>query len=400
MTDQSSETILWARSGAMALTGRSDGPPCVAPGRAASTVRTALDRIHSVHVTAPLPGVELLGERAAAAGLARRAPWSCGGAFRVVRTADGHLGISLPRDTDLAAVPALVEAPVEEPWSAVEAWAATCPTRAAEERAHLLGLACAAVEIGDAVASRPPALVTSYGRRTHADRPLVVDFSSLWAGPLCAHLLSLCGANVVKVESTQRLDGARRGPRAFFDLLHAGHLSASVDFTSARDMSRLRDLVLRADLVIEASRARALRRVGLVAEDVVAAGTSWLSITAYGRDQDVIGFGDDVAAGAGFVTPEYFPCGDALADPLAGVTSAAYATEALATDEALLIDLSMHAVAARAAKGDVESHEVTLRGDTWWVECDAGAVPVAAPRLRPAIGSASPPGRDTEEVFG
>ena len=40
--------------------------------------------------------------------------------------------------------------------------------------------------------------------------PLVVDLSALWAGPLCAHLLGLAGARVVKVESLGRPDGARR----------------------------------------------------------------------------------------------------------------------------------------------------------------------------------------------
>ncbi|WP_322725431.1 CoA transferase [Streptomyces spongiae] len=108
-----------------------------------------------------------------------------------------------------------------------------------------------------------------------------MDFTSLWAGPLCAYLLSLCGAEVVKVESVQRLDGVRRGPAAFYDLLHAGHGSVTVDFGSRADMDRLRRLVRRADLVLEASRARALRRRGLVAAEVVDEGTSWLSVIAY-----------------------------------------------------------------------------------------------------------------------
>jgi len=174
-----------------------------------------------------------------------------------------------------------------------------------------------------------------------------VDFTSLWAGPLCANLLSLCGAEVVKVESVRRLDGARRGPPAFYDLLHGGHRSVTVDFGSPGDLDLLRRLVGRADLVLEASRARALRRLDIVAEDVVSSGTCWLSITAYGRDQDLIGFGDDVAAGAGLVTAELFPCGDALADPLTGVTAAAFAVEALAGRDAVVVDVSMQAVAGR-----------------------------------------------------
>ena len=43
---------------------------------------------------------------------------------------------------------------------------------------------------------------------------MVVDLSSLWAGPLVGHLLLRAGARVVKVESTTRPDGARRGSHA------------------------------------------------------------------------------------------------------------------------------------------------------------------------------------------
>ncbi|WP_460794402.1 hypothetical protein [Nocardioides pacificus] len=53
-------------------------------------------------------------------------------------------------------------------------------------------------------------------------------------------------------------------------------------------------------------------------EEVVAAGTSWLSITARGRASDAIGFGDDVAACAGLVVrdgDDLLPVGDASARP-------------------------------------------------------------------------------------
>ena len=50
-----------------------------------------------------------------------------------------------------------------------------------------------------------------------------------------------------------------------------------------------------------------------------------VSITAFGRDSNRIGFGDDVAAAAGLVAlddagdPVF--CGDAIADPLTGLTA-------------------------------------------------------------------------------
>src|SRR4051794_33914288 len=96
------ELALWSGSGAMSLSGRPDGPPVTAPGRSASAVADALARIAAVHPDTDLPDVRLLGERAAAAGLARNAPTSCGGAFRAFSTRDGVFGLSLARESDVA----------------------------------------------------------------------------------------------------------------------------------------------------------------------------------------------------------------------------------------------------------------------------------------------------------
>ena len=392
----------WAASGAMALTGRREGPPLLPPGRAASQVREQLAALGQV-----IPG--LLGERAAYAGLRRDGPRSCGGAFRIVATADGWLGLSLAREADVELLPALVEAPVTDPWTAVRHWAATTTSARAQARVRLLGLP------GGTVATSPPAdrpavRIRSLGTRTPRERPIVVDLTSLWAGPLCAHLLGLRGARIIKVESSRRPDGARRGPAAFFDLLHRGH--EQVTFDLAAEPGRLADLVARADLVLEASRPRALRQFGLVAEDVVAAGTSWLSITAHGRDSDAVGFGDDVAASAGLVVRassrpngdrpnggqpnggqpncgQPMPAGDALADPLTGVTAAVAAARALAADDARLIDVSMLHVTAATLTRPAPRHEIHRRGDRWWVECDAGSAPVEEPRPRPATRAES-----------
>jgi hypothetical protein len=365
-------------------------------------VREALDRIAAVFPSAPLPGVDVLGERAAIAGLAREGPWSCGGSFRTFPTLHGWLGLSLPRPTDLELVPALVgDDEVADPWMAIKAWASTQRTDEALERAILLELACASSR--EAQPERSPVVTSVAGpRRDRRDRPCVVDLTSLWAGPLCARILGLCGAEVIKVESTRRLDGARSGPAAFFDLLHAGHRMVALDLTDPDDVAALRRLIAKSDLVLEASRARALRRLGILGEDVVAAGTSWLSITAYGRPVDRIGFGDDVAVGAGlYVTDddEVLPCGDALADPLAGVSAAAAAVEVLAGERAALIDVSMHHVSAETAQGTVEPHVVSRVSDEWWVECDAGRFPVERPTARRPSAAAGRPGRDNDEVL-
>ena len=135
---------------------------------------------------------------------------------------------------------------------------------------------------------------------------VVVDLSALWAGPLCGDLLARAGATVVKVESTQRPDGARRGPREFFDLLNGHKRSVALDLQSHDGVRVLHDLVRRADVVIEASRPRALAQLGVDGPDLVRAGGPrvWVSITGYGRSGDAanrVAFGDDAAAAGGLV---------------------------------------------------------------------------------------------------
>src|SRR5262249_36579837 len=134
-------------------------------------------------------------------------------------------------------------------------------------------------------------------------KPLVIDLSSLWAGPLCSHLLHKLGADVVKIESTRRPDGARRGPALFFDLMNAGKRSVALDFSSREGRESLHALVRKADIVIEGSRPRALRQLGLDAEQVIAeCVTTWVSINGYGRDEpqeNWIAFGDDAGVAAG-----------------------------------------------------------------------------------------------------
>lgn len=400
------EAALWAASGAMALTGRATGPPQVGVGSPTTMLRdTLLLLADQAEGLVAEPDVRLLGERAAIAGLRRRGPASCGGGFRLLPSADGFLGLSLPRPEDVELLPALVEgrSPARgDPWRTVAAWAREVPTDEAVARCRLFALAAAAVRSPDPRPSTRPPVVSRMGghRMQRRSRPRVVDLSGLWAGPLCAHLLGLTGADVIKVESITRPDGARRGPQPFFDLMHHGHDSVVVDLQDSDDVGHLAALMHSADLVIESSRARALAQIGLLADEFVNAGVAWLSITARGRDSETIGFGDDVAADAGLLAWDDdgpVPAGDAIADPLTGVVAAAAALEALEVERAQLLDVSMLAVAAEAAAGAAQEHEVRRDGDAWIVETAEGVWPVAAPHARHPAGSAAVLGAHTRD---
>jgi crotonobetainyl-CoA:carnitine CoA-transferase CaiB-like acyl-CoA transferase len=383
----------WASSGAMELTGRPGEPPLHSAGRPASRARGAalvLDLLSAERRRIVVDGGALLGERAALTGFTRRGAISVGGATRMLRSADGWWALSLPREGDLALVPALLEdVPGEDLWASVEAWSRVRTGAEVVARAGLLGLAAGEL-------SRSPVPVAPWSIRSvpvgssrpHADRPLVVNLGSLWAAPLCAQLLGEGGAQVVHVESPHRPDGARRGNTAFFDLLHAGHESVLVDLETSTGRAALLELVRAADVVIEASRPRALRALGLSAGAVLPSGgpTVWARITGHGQAVNRIGFGDDAAVAGGLVGwddqgPVF--AGDAIADPLTGIHAAVAILACLTAPGSWLIDLSLRDVAA----------SVTARATT-------GTVRAQAPRARRPAGNAEPLGASTERIFG
>lgn len=270
-----------------------------------------------------IDGAQLLGERAACAGLRRRGRISAGGSCRLVAASDGWLAVNLARPSDADLLPAWLGSGAVGARGAAELAA----------RAQLPGLpVCVVPEPVDAAADeqavargqtfpfapflidgRPADRASAAGRFAPppgAPSPassrapfVVVDLSSLWAGPLCAHLLWLAGGRVIKVESTRRVDGARSGPRAFFDLLHADHESVALDFGSEAGRRALHRLVDRSDVIIKSSRPRAVAQLDLQPHDILARRPelTWVAITGYGRFgpwADRVAFGDDAAVGA------------------------------------------------------------------------------------------------------
>ena len=296
----------------------------------------------------------LLSGRAAQLGLTRRGRISAGGATRLLTTRSGWCALTLSRPDDVGAVPALMEcgAPPEDTWVALERWAATRSADDVVGRARLLGLPAAL--LGEALPAEPG--VRRIGRATAPRAPsglLVVDMSSMWAGPLCAQILAWAGATVVKVESPVRPDGTRLGPRGFFDWVNGGKFCYAADFDDPRD---LRNLLEVADVVITSSRPAAMEHRRLRPGDVPARdGRVWLRITGHGvagEHGNRVAFGDDAAVAAGLVGrsaegPVF--CADAIADPLTGLHAALAVVEALSRGGGEIVDVAMAAVAATYA---------------------------------------------------
>jgi hypothetical protein len=407
----------------MFLTGRPLGPPLSARGAPAVAARGAMLAFellsHLAGRRVRLDGAALLGERAALAGLRRHGERSPGEACRLLSTREGWLALSLARPDDVALVPALIGCEcTRDAWSEVSAWARQLPAADAAARGQLLGLPAAALpsqqqneqaRVRPARDSAPWTLSPGSARRDPAGRPLVVDLSALWAGPLCGHLLSLAGARVVKVESPHRPDGARRGSAAFFALLHAGQESVALDLRTTSGRDSLQRLLRSADVVIESSRPRALAQLGILAEEVVADvdGIVWVSITAYGRRgpwRNRVGFGDDAAVAGGLVADDSDGpvfAGDAIADPLAGLHAAVAALACVVGGHGALIDVAMRDCARAAAQipspAAVASRQP--RGCLVPAGGDVAPTPVARPRARPAAGGAPALGADTARLL-
>jgi crotonobetainyl-CoA:carnitine CoA-transferase CaiB-like acyl-CoA transferase len=414
----------------MALTGRADGPPQLAPAPVTTAVSKAAAGLTRVANTMPvldaaavraLDAPALLGERAAIFGQARGGSTSVGRTCHLLRCADGWLAVNLARPEDRELLPAwLGDERIDDPREFVESRVRDRDVSALVERARLLGLPAAAVCTREGSCRSSWLGVTMHGTsRAGAPTrpPVVVDLSSLWAGPLCAHLLGLAGARVIKVESTARPDGARRGPSAFFDLLNGGKASVALDISSNDGVRVLRALLERADIVVESSRPRALEQLGVDAGTFVgtAPGRVWVSITGYGRDEPAanwVAFGDDAAAAGGLVVwpdgtdgaPIF--CGDAIADPLSGMHAAYAALSYWQRGDGALLDVALQRVSASVAsepitlpRGRVTSRNLADGTRLWEVLVAGERRPVVAPRARVAVRKAGELGADTRDVL-
>jgi len=410
----------WARSGLMTLTGHADGPAQMCPVPLASCADGALKALHCIASAirtsaARLPaGAALLGERAAIAGLHRHGAIAPGGGCRVLRAADGWFAISLTREADWSDVPAWLEDDHVRSWEAIIAAVAARDAATLVERARLLGLA-ACLSAPPMTSPKPWYIATRHGTRAptgkRLDPPKVVDLSSLWAGPLCSHLLQQCGARVVKIESPERPDGARSGPPAFFDLMNHGKRSVALTF-DARGIARLHELLDWADIVIEASRPRGLRQLGVIAEQCIArrSGLTWISITGYGRDEPEglwTAFGDDAGVAAGLsslmqqMTGRPLICGDAIADPLTGLHAALAALVSYQSGGGNLIALALRDVVAQGIGFARPARDPDLieQWHTWTAEACKHGLDTTPPVARPVAGPARALGADNDAAL-
>lgn len=105
-------------------------------------------------------------------------------------------------------------------------------------------------------------------------RPLsgvrVADFTLHAAGPFCVHMLSLLGAECIKIETAERLDIFRkphpvygRMESATFDQVASNKLSIQLNLKRPRGVELAKRLVAISDIVAESFRPGVMERLGL-----------------------------------------------------------------------------------------------------------------------------------------
>lgn len=206
------------------------------------------------------------------------------------------------------------------------------------------GPARPAPTVGESRSPAPPPSSPSRLRPTGgelAGGPLagirVVDLSMFWSGPLAADLFAQYGADVVKVESVQRVDGWRglsgnpgiEGSN-LFNGVNLNKSGITLDLTSTPGKELLRPLVEQADALVENFSPRVMGNFGLT-DDVL---HDWnpdlviLSMPAFGLTGpwgEFVGFAPTIEQLSGLPELTGYPdgppalSGNSLADPCAGL---------------------------------------------------------------------------------
>src|SRR5438105_5937676 len=153
------------------------------------------------------------------------------------------------------------------------------------------------------------------------DGLLVVDFTRVVAGPACTQTLADFGADVIKIENPDGGDDTRSyehadlaGESAAFVSLNRNKRDIALDLTKPAAREVARELIGRADVVVENFSAGVMKKYGLDYASVAPTNPRlvYCSISAYGRQGPFAsrpGFDPITQAESGFMSLNGFPDG-------------------------------------------------------------------------------------------
>ena len=161
----------------------------------------------------------------------------------------------------------------------------------------------------------------------------IADFSWTWAGPFATMLLGLMGAEVIKIESHQRVDQSRQGSftttqdfsgvdqSTVFNDLNQNKLSASLNLSQPKAIELAKRIISLSDVVIENMRPGVMDRLGLgyhalrgVKPNIIMLSSS--ACGARGPERHYVGYAPTFAAMGGLTYITGYP--DAVPTWLAG----------------------------------------------------------------------------------
>lgn len=175
----------------------------------------------------------------------------------------------------------------------------------------------------------------------------VIDFGHVWAGPYCAALLGDMGAEVIKIESAQRLDVHRRqGPYAerksgvnrsgVWNAQNRGKRSVTLNLSTERGRELAAALVAAGDVVIENFAPGVMKRLDLDYGRLAARQPALVmaSLSAFGQagpQRSYVGYGPSLDAWAGLDALTAYTDGEpnALGGIFADTGSALHAAAAI-----------------------------------------------------------------------
>ncbi|MBI2219046.1 MAG: CoA transferase [Candidatus Rokubacteria bacterium] len=151
---------------------------------------------------------------------------------------------------------------------------------------------------------------------------LVVDFTRVIAGPVATQTLADLGADVVKIEHPAGGDDTRgyrdpeiAGQSTFFMAFNRNKRSVALDLSVPEAVTVARDLVAKADIVVENFSAGVMAKYGLDYDSLAALNPRVIYVagSAYGRDgayRSRAGYDPVVQAESGFLSLNGFPDGE------------------------------------------------------------------------------------------
>jgi crotonobetainyl-CoA:carnitine CoA-transferase CaiB-like acyl-CoA transferase len=162
------------------------------------------------------------------------------------------------------------------------------------------------------------------GEPTALDGLLVVDFTRVVAGPACTQTLADFGAKVIKIENPEGGDDTRAyehaeigGESAAYLSLNRNKSGIALDFTKPEALAVARELIAKADVVVENFSGGVMKKFGLDYASVAPSNPRlvYCSISAYGRKGSFAlrpGFDPITQAESGFMSLNGFADGEAV----------------------------------------------------------------------------------------